>query len=93
MGQPVTTLCSVPPSVFTAAANLHGKHLWNCKAGMDKCITEACLIAEREHHIYRIEFFHCDIHHLHVKMPSDFLPHKPSVMFSCFPVVVILVWI
>lgn len=44
-------------------------------------------------HIYHIEFFPTDIHHLHVKMPYDFLPHKPGVMFSFFPGVVILVWI
>lgn len=44
-------------------------------------------------HIHHIEFFPTDIHHLRVKMPPDFLPHKPSAMFSFSPVVVILVWI
>lgn len=47
---------------------------------------------EETEHIHHIEFFPTDIHHLHVKMPSDFLPHKPGVMFSFFSVV-ILVWI
>jgi len=48
---------------------------------------------KEKEHIYHIEFFPTDIHHLHVKMPSDFLPHKPGVMFSVFRVVVISVWI
>lgn len=95
MGQPVMALCSVSPiQLLQICMGKHVQFPMEMK-GQDRQWHRRSSLNSREEteHIHHIEFFPTDIHHLHVKMPSDFLPHKPGVVFSFFPADVILVWI